>query len=144
MRDLFNNLKIDDLTLAQVITADEASTAADLQGFEAALLMAIIGNSGDTLSGSVYISLEIQHGDVADGSDAAACVQADVIGVTLAAAGQFALIDAPAEDSQTFKVGYVGTKRYVRVNINVTGTHTVGFPAAVIIAKGNANSLPVD
>jgi hypothetical protein len=140
--DLYNNIKVSSLLIPAVRTADANSTAVDMQGFESVVFVADVGNSADTLSGSVKIEFELEESD--DNSTFTDCADADVIGyVDGTNDGTFAVIDAPAEDSTVFKCGYRGTKRYVRVVFNVTGTHSSGTPIGVIAIQGNANYAPV-
>ena len=144
-RDLINNVKRDQVMDSVVITADTNTTTTDMQGFESLLMSLNMGDSGDTLSGSVFFELILQHGDESDGSDAAAVADTDVIldsGGSIAS-GVFALIDAPAEDSTDFNIGYVGKKRYVRISIDATGTHSNGTPMGVLALKGKPTLAPV-
>jgi hypothetical protein len=114
-----------------VRTADADGATIDRQGAEDLTFTALVGASGDTLSGSVYVLLEVEHSD--DGSTWADCANADLTNtVTGATTGTFAKIDDPAEDDAVFKVGYIGGKRYVRVVQNLVGTHTNGIPIGVV------------
>lgn len=89
-----------------------------------------VGDSGDTLSGSLDIQLELEHSD--DDSTWSDCADTDITGaVTGSNTGTFAHIDAPGEDSAIFSTQYMGSKRYIRVVMNTTGTHTNGTPIAV-------------
>jgi len=88
-----------------------------------------VGNSGDTLSGSVYIELEVETSD--DNSTWVDAADAMITGaVTGTNTGTFAVINAPTEDSAIFTTAYLGRERYVRVVVNVTGTHSSGTPVA--------------
>lgn len=144
-RDLLNNVSIDQVLDSVVVTTDINTTTTDMQGFDSCVMAVLMGDSGDTLSGSVFHELILQHGDQSDGSDAVAVGDDDVLlrdGETIAS-GVFALVDAPAEDSRKFDIGYVGTKRYVRVVIDTTGTHSNGTPMAVAAIKSHATLAPV-
>lgn len=144
-RDIINNISRDQVLDPVVISTDTNTTTTDMQGFESLCMSVLMGDSGDTLSGSVFHELILQHGDLADGSDGAAVADTDVVlgeGGSISS-GVFALIDAPAEDSAVFSIGYVGKKRYVRVVIDTTGTHTNGTPMGVVALKGKPTLLPV-
>ena len=121
-----------------VVTADTNGTGVDLAGFEAAEIVFSIGESADTLSGSVYLELEVE--DSPDNSVWTNCGAADLLDAE--AAGLAATIDAAAEDDVVVKVGYVGGQRYVRPVINVTGTHTNGTPLAACVIKGKPRHAP--
>lgn len=137
IRDLSANL-VDSVCIdAAVKTADANGTSIDLQQYRNGGFLFVVGASGDTLSGSVYIELEVEESsdnstwtDVAD-----ADLNATVTGTNT---GTVAKIDDAAEDSTTVYAEYKGTKRYIRPVINVTGTHTNGTPIGVVGLRYNA------
>jgi len=116
-------------------TADADGSTVDLQGWESALVIAVVGAEGDTLSESVKIDFKLQHSD--NDSDWTAVAQADVVDGTIASGGIFATIDAGAEAPAVHQLSYVGGKRYIRVVDDRTGTHTNGTPTAAVVVKGN-------
>lgn len=122
-----------------VLTADANGATIDRAGYEEVVLIAIFGESGDTLSGSVKVEMEVEHSD--DGSTWADCAAADLIGDT--AAGQFAVVDGAADDQQAYTCAYVGGKRYVRAVANFTGTHSNGIPLTVLHELGCPRAVPV-
>lgn len=141
------SLDLENITTAQqvidpvVVTADALSEAIDMAGFNACNIAVLVGESGDTLSGSVYIELELQESD--DNSTYTACADADITNaVTGTNTGTFALIDAAAEDDAVYQCKYLGDKQYVKVNVNVTGTHTNGTPIGAVAYKSGENYLP--
>lgn len=130
LRDLKSNLTVSSLLIPATRTADANSSSADLQDAIAAEVVVHLGDSGDTLSGSVYLLLELEHSD--DNSTWSDCADADIdTAVTGTNTGTFAVVDAPSEDSTVFKCGYKGSKRYIRAVINFVGTHTNGIPCGV-------------
>lgn len=139
-----NEAVVTSCLIPQVVTTDSPATGVDTLGYDSVVLLVHVGDSGDTLSGSVLIDLELQ--DSADNSTYAACVDADLENpdtgaagaVTGTTTGTFARIDAPTEDSAIFAVRYIGDARYVRVNINVTGTHSNGTSIGVIAVRSLA------
>ncbi len=144
MKDLHDNLKLVEALETIVVNNDTEGTGSvvDLQGFESAEIGVLVGQSGDTLSGSVKLDLVLQHGTLADGSDMAAVAQADVLG-SWATGGIFATVDADGEDGTLYKVGYVGSKRYIRLFVDVTGTHTNGTPIGAMAILGHTRHAPV-
>jgi hypothetical protein len=116
-------------------TADANGTGVDLTGFESALVVAVVGAEGDTLSESVKIDFKLEHSD--NNSDWDAVGQIDVVDGTIATGGIFATMDANAEAPAVHQLSYVGGKRYVRVVDDRTGTHTNGTPTAAVVVKGN-------
>lgn len=123
-----------------VRTADANGTSIDLQGFNQCLLIGHVGTAGDTLSGSVKIELEVEESD--DNSTFTDVANSDLTAyVTGSSTGTFASVQASGSVG-VFMTAYRGTKRYVRVVYNITGTHTNGTPANVIAIKGSPHILP--
>jgi hypothetical protein len=116
-------------------TEDANGTGVDLTGFESALVIAVVGAEGDTLSGSLKIDLKLEHSD--NNSDWTAVAQIDVVDGTIATGGIFATLDANAEAPAVHQLSYVGGKQYIRVVDDRTGTHTNGTPTAAVVVKGN-------
>lgn len=122
---------------AIVITADANSSEADLLEYDGAFLLANIGITGDTLSSSVYLEVEVEHSD--DNSTWVDCADADLSStVTGTNTGTIAKIDDNAEDDVTVTAGYLGRKRYVRLVYNLTGTHSNGIEVAGDILRFRA------
>ena len=139
--DLENTSTISQIVDPVVVSADALSTAVNQAGFTDVTALVAVGESGDTLSGTVYIELEMQESD--DDSTYTACADADITNSTAGTnTGTFALIDAAAEDDAVYTSKYLGSKQYVKVNINVTGTHTNGTPIGVLAVQSGENYLP--
>jgi len=136
MRDLHNNVDVKEALEAIVVNNDTEGTGStiDLQGYNSAEMAVSVGQSGDTLSGSLFLEVKLQHSD--DGSAWSAVGAADMLGAVPDANGRFALIDDPAEDGVVVAVGYIGSKRYIRVFCDTTGTWTVGTPIAAMAILG--------
>lgn len=127
IKDVKNNLKLVSSLLPALRTGDANGSGVDTQDSIGVALVAHIGLSGDTLSGSVKIEMEVEHSE--DNSSWSDCADADIdAAVTGTNTGTFAVIDAAADDEQIYKCNYIGSKRYVRVVANYTGTHTNGCP----------------
>lgn len=131
MIDIANNSAVSQLVDPATLTATTNSTGLDLQFDNGAMLITNIGESGDTLSGSVYWTLILQ--DSTDDSTYSAVTTASYVtyGSVNSSTGVFATIDAAAEDDSVHTIGYVGPNRYVRVAITKTGTHSNGTPMSV-------------
>lgn len=137
-RDVFNRTLIEQLTDPAVSSASVTSAACDLAGCEGVMFSVSFGESGDTLSGSVKWDCKLTECATSGGSytDVAA---ADVIGNTT---NQFGLVDAAADDDAVYSLGYKGSKRYVKVVVTKTGTHTNGTPISIYAVKDLANKPP--
>ncbi len=101
----------------------------DTQGYEAVSFFFQTG----TITDGDYTVL-IQEGDESDLSDASAVADADLLP---AGTGQEAdaSFDADTGDNQVSKIGYRGTKRYVRFNVVSTNTSTGGTVGAIAILE---------
>jgi len=107
--------------------ADITGTTIDLQGFNSATFALLLG----TITDGTFTP-KLQHGDASDLSDAADVAAGDING-TLAAAA--------SDTNQT--VDYVGTKRYVRMFVTVTGSPATGAQLACAVIKGKPSLAPV-
>ena len=142
MRDFENNLKHDLVVETAAITADTDGASVDMKDYSHVAFYALVGQSGDTLSGSVYIELELEESD--DDSTFSDCADADVTNtVTGNNTGTFAKIDAAAEDQAIYMCEYKGSKRYVRPVVNVSGTHSNGTPIGIMAVRSGHDTLPV-
>lgn len=140
-RDLHNNMRTVTSLVPATRTADANGTGVDTTGYESVELVVPLGLSGDTLSGSVKLDLEVEESD--DDSTYTDVAEADLIGATSGTTtGNFGTIDAAAEDEKIYRVGYRGRKKYVRPVLNFTGTHTNGIPCAAMVVLGNPRHAP--
>lgn len=125
MKDLYHDL----LTQHSIYPASLGAAAktgdaiVDLQGFEGALIVCYSGAI------TVDMPFQLMHGDAANLSDAAAVPDGDLVGT------EPTLLQATDNEVKTF--GYVGSKRYLRVD-TTAGT---GIAGAMII-KGYARHKP--
>ena len=143
MKDLSNNINPAVSIINAVKTAAGNGTGVDLQGYESATVLVDVGAEGDTLSWSVYFEVSLEHSD--DNSTYSDCAQADIIDGTIAAGGIFLKLDGttggdPDTAGGIFRIGYVGGKRYVRVVLAKTGTHSNGTPIGAMIVRGHARN----
>jgi hypothetical protein len=112
-------------------TSEGTGTGVDLAGFDGALMVFDVGTALDTLSGSVYGTFQWQESS-ASGSGYADIAAADLLG------GDNAIvIDDAAEDGLLLTRTYIGSKRYVRLLVTITGTHTNGWPISGTVIKLN-------
>ena len=151
-RDLHSNIKVVSLIDAVVVNNDSEGTPAnglDTKGFASAELIANIGTSGDGLSSSPEVSIKVTLEDSDDDATYAAVTDSGYVLVgsnSNAAApdsnGVVATLDSASEDNATVRVGYVGPKRYVRMRLDVTGTHTNGTPCSILGLLGHPSQAP--
>lgn len=142
-RDNYTGQKFVAAVESQVVTVDVDGDGIDTRGFDSIALVANIGVSGDTLSDSVKIELEVEESD--DDSTYTDVADADLINfVDGTNDGTFAVIDDPAEDDAIYATGYRGSKRYVRGVVNVTGSHSSGTEIGAVGVLGHAHATPVN
>lgn len=136
MRDLYRNVLVTQHFNPAVSSVTRTSTAIDLQGFNSLDVVFAIGQAGDTLSGTVYWTLKLQHSD--DDVTYTDTVAADLLNSTVTS-----VIDASTKDKMAYAFGYVGGKRYVKGVATPTGTHTVGTPIGMLSLRSTAAYSPV-
>lgn len=120
-----------------LVYTDTSSSWIDTTNFESLTVLAIIGELTG-VDGSNYLTPILQESDTTADADATSVATNDMIGA-------FTKVDAAAEDSVIQKVGYKGTKRYVRVKFDYTGTGiSAGIVGAVGIASNARLSPPSD
>ena len=141
VEDVLNNVNID-LILAPILkSADVNSSSVDLRGYAGCTFVAAVGAAGDTFGVCVYTELEVEES--ADNTNWTDVANADLSAyVTGTNTGTFAKIDANGKCGTYYAVAYRGTKRYARVVVNVTGTHSTGTSYAVLCIKSGASVLP--
>jgi hypothetical protein len=139
LKDVYNESTSVQLQSAgTALSADADSTAVDLWdypgGHGGVSFYAMVGTTTETLDGSNYWEVRVEESD--DNSTFTAAPNADLsnyVTGTQAVAGTFALIDAAAEDDLTYSTHYHGSKRYVRVTCDETGTGGIAIGILAII-----------
>lgn len=136
MRDLVNNIHSTQVLDPQVATDATVlvTDTMDTQGFSSLAFIVVLGTLAAT---AVTGTVEVYHGDESDMSDEAAVEDKDLNG-TEALAGF-----TQADDGVTRKIGYVGSKRYVRVKITPT-SNDANLPISVVAIQGHAHETPTD
>lgn len=137
MKDIYHDLLVVKTIDPVLGKTTQTGAAVDLQGFEGALMAAHVGQSGDTLSGSIKMTVSFQE------SDTTAGYFANVAAADLLGGANDVVIDDAAEDEVIVTRGYLGSKRYVRILVTYTGTHTNGTPISAVVIKGLPRHAPV-
>lgn len=128
---------IDPVTLAGNGTTTNG-TAFDGANCNSVTHVVNVGESGDTLSGSVFFTLVLEHSDVV-GSGYAAVNDASFVVLGGASTtfntstGAFAVVDGAADDDAVYAIAYIGPKRYTRVNVVRTGNNANGTPTSSVV-----------
>ncbi|MBA3446768.1 MAG: hypothetical protein H0T56_04010 [Pseudaminobacter sp.] len=127
MRDIVNNLGVVPALSPAVQAATATGLAVDLKDYNS--LMFVV-NTG-AIAGAGDFTAKVQESDVS-GSGYTDAAAADVIGSSLV---------SPLTADGTFKIGYVGNKRYAR--LVVTKNSGTSIAAGAVAIKGNARNYPV-
>ena len=141
MKDLSNNINPAVSIISAVRTAAVNGSGVDLQGYESATVLVDVGAEGDTLSSSVHFEISLEHSD--DNSTFTDVAQADIMDGTISSGGIFLKLDGtaggnPDTTGGIFRVGYRGGKRYIRVVLAKTGSHSNGTPIGAMVVRGHA------
>lgn len=121
---------------AKVITVSDntavVSGIVDRKGFDSLTFLIAAGTLAD--ADATFVTL-VEEGDAANLSDAAAVADADLIGTEVLASFQF------DDDGEARKIGYKGTKRYVRCTVT-PANNTGSAPIAIIPVLGSPTVGP--
>lgn len=102
----------------------------DMLGFESAEYIIATGTLTDA---GCTVAVLLEEGAASNLSDAAAVADADLLGTeALAAFDQ-------ADDIAVRKLGYIGTKRYIRMTLTPTGNAAGDIPVAAVVALKPTN-----
>ena len=126
MKDLFN-LVHPVRALSPVSVADntaQVGAIVDRQGFESLTFLIGLGSIADA---DATFTVHLDHGSLADLSDAAVVSATDLLGTTTLAAFNF------GDDNETRKLGYRGIKRYVRLTITPVNNASAALISAIAL-----------
>jgi hypothetical protein len=136
MRDQMNDLHILSAISPVAARTDNtaiASSIIDRRGYESLTFGILVGTNTDA---DATFAVTMTHGDDSGLSDSAAVPTAQILG-TLALAGYNF-----ADDAESRKVGYLGTKRYVRLTITPSGNDSGNIFLAAAAILGNPHIAP--
>jgi hypothetical protein len=136
MKDLHNKLHFVPLIAPVAARTDNTaivSAIIDRLGAESLELVLITGTNTDT---NATFTVLVEDGAAANLSDAAAVVDAQLLGTELLAGFNF------ADDVECRKIGYSGDKRYVRVTVTPAGNDAGNIFLAGIAVLGHLASAP--
>lgn len=128
--DLVNSLQPLPGFAPVVVTDDTAQVSAiiDMQGLNGLMFVIATGTLAD--AGATFTTL-IEEGDDSGLSDAAAVGDSDLLGTEALASF------TETSDGKTFKIGYIGNKRYVRLTLTPSGNLSAAPLCAIAITAPN-------
>lgn len=104
----------------------------DTRGYGSLTFVILTGSVADA---DATFAVTMVHGDDSGLSDSATVPAAQIVGTTTLAGFQF------DDDNETRKIGYAGSKRYVRMTITPTNNASAALLAAVAVL-GNPDLAP--
>lgn len=134
--DLHHNVKYTNAEPPAAAVTDNTAwvtSILDTANFEHNELVIITGALADA---DATFTVLLEDGDESDLSDNVAVADAYLLGTEAAASFTF------AADNSTRKLGYIGTKRYIRATITPAGNTGNAYLAAVW-AQGGARKVPL-
>lgn len=152
-RDLHSNIKTVKHLSAAVYTATQTpSNGVDLRGFASAECVISIGTITNVAnSPQPSWAFKLQHSDsqssdfedVTDSAHVLVGSAKSPVAAPNSSTGVFLTVDAAAEDDATYRIGYIGPKRYVRCVS--TATNTPGnTPLGINFVLGHPDLAPTD
>jgi len=126
MRDLFNNIN-PIRCISPVSVGDntvETGETIDRQGFDSLTYVIATGSLADV---DATFTILLEESDASNMSGATAVADADLLGTETLASFTF------AADDKTFKLGYIGDKRFTRLKITPAANSGAALLSAVAI-----------
>lgn len=141
MKDLHSGLSLSVVAIA-AMNADNTPAAIDLQGFNSAEIVLLVGTGGITFSGTNKVEFKLTHSD--DDSTYDAVDAGDVLGISSVGAGGIVkALTAAHADPAAYRIGYVGGRRYLKLLADFSGTHGTATPIGAVVIKGHPSTSPV-
>jgi len=140
MRDMHSEMTAVVAIGAAVLSADNTPAAIDLQGYDAAEIILMIGAGGITFSGTNKIEFVLTHSD--DNSTYANVADVDMLGVSGISSGIIKSLTAAHASAAAYRFGYKGGKRYLKLLADFSGTHGTGTAIAAVVLKGEGHNQP--
>lgn len=141
-RDMHSVIEVAQVFGPVALDADNTPAAIDLQGFRSAEIILGVGVGGITFDTTHKVEFTLTHSD--DNVTYAAVTADDVLGEAAIGTGGIikSLIAAHAA-AASYRFGYVGGKRYLKMLANFSGTHGAATPLYCSVVKGNPRLAPV-
>jgi hypothetical protein len=141
MRDFINNIQVKKAITPVVVTDNTAqvSSIIDTQGYDSAAFLIALGTLSDSDTTAVVL---LEEGDNSALSDNTAVADADMVSQSSSTTPELAAGFQFDDDTEIRKIGYLGTKRYIRLTVTPSG-NTGNIPICAIAVLANPNIKPV-
>ncbi len=136
MKDLHNSIHAVPLIVPVAARTDNTaivSSIIDRKGYQSLELVLVTGTNTDT---NATFTVLVEDGNNSGLSDNAAVADSELVGTELLAGFQF------DDDNECRKIGYVGSKRYVRVTVTPAGNDSGNIFLAGVAILGNPDMAP--
>jgi hypothetical protein len=140
MRDLYNKIAPVVAIPAAAYSADNTPAAIDLLGFEGAVIALEVGVGGITFTGSNKIEFVLTHSN--DGVTYDNVADKDLTGVSGVTGGIVKSLTAAKAAADVTKIGYRGSRRYLKLLADFSGTHGSPTPISALVIKGYGRYNP--
>ena len=136
MKDIHTELTPVNIFGPVALSADNTPAALDLKGFEAAEVEIGVGIGGITFSGTNKIEFKLTASD--DDVTYTAVTADDIVGgPTVGSGGIILSLIAAHAAAATYRYGYIGNKRYLKLLADFSGTHGTATPLYASLWKGH-------
>lgn len=119
---------------ADLAHSDTVSNILDMAGFDGAVVSVNVG-ALTGVDASNYLTPVLQESDTTTGTDFTDVAASNIHGA-------FSKIDSTSKDQVVQTVGYAGKKRYIRVNLDYTGTGITASLLDVVGVLGFPDKFP--
>lgn len=140
MKDLHSSLAIALIVGPIVMNGTPAVASVDLQDHKSAEIILGIGIGGITFDGTNKIEFIVEHSD--DDSVYSAVTDDEMLGITGITGGIVKSLVAAHATAASYRFGYIGGKRYVKVTPTFGGTHGTGTPLYCAVVQGHGRENP--
>lgn len=140
MKDIHSNQNLLAIFGPVVLSADNTPAAIDLKGIGGAEIILGIGIGGITFDGTNKIEFKLTHSD--DDVTYSNVADADLLGVSGTSNGIIKSLVAAHAAANVYRFGYKGSKRYLKLLADFSGTHGAGTPLFAALLKAHQHNNP--
>lgn len=138
MRDGLSGKRIRPLIAPGAAVTDTTaivSSIIDCLGYDSVTLAFVTGTNADADATATVL---LEEGDASNLSDNAAVADADMVSMTAGTAPETAAAFTFADDAETRAIGYIGSKRYIRLTVTPVANTGNQYLAGIAILEGKA------
>jgi len=135
-REIHNTLHVVPLIAPVAARTDNTAVVSaiiDTAGYNACELVIVTGTNTDT---NATFAVTVDEGDASDLTGSNAVAASQLVGTTALASFTF------ADDVECRKIGYIGTKRYVRLTVTPTGNDSGNIFLSGVAVLGYSSTKP--